>query len=172
MGIMNILLGKLNKKGALAVTQPKTDRLNPGEILVNNGAGPTPQNPGLFGSIEVPQLDQPNFATDEDRERSEAIKKMAKEGEKNAIAVMNNLAAADESAANVEEHFYGPYHGALNNNYKRRLTVKGADMTRLHKTRIHQANIMNRVNQTSNAANEAIAQIGKKKEEIAEGWWN
>lgn len=172
MGIMNLWLGRLNKSGILAETQPHTHRLNPGEILVNNGAGPTPQNPGLYQSIDVPQLQCPSFASKADRERSEQIKNMAKEGETNAIAVMKNLAAADTSAVAVEEYYYGTYRENLADNNKRRTTLKAADMARLHNVRVHQAKATHKVNQASITANEAIAQIRQKKQEIAKSWGN
>ena len=161
-----------NKSGSLAVTQPYTDRLNPGLILVDNGFGPTPQNPGDYRSINVPQLQCPNFATKADREKSEQIKNMAKEGETNAIAVMKNLAAADSSAVAVEEYYYGTYRENLTDNHKRRTTLKAADMARLHSVRVHQAKATNKVNQASISANEAIAQIRQKKQEIAKSWGN
>ena len=170
MTIMNKILGIINKSGALREFKPYNDSLNPGLILNNNGAGPTPQNPGLYQSIDVPQLQFPSFASKADREKSEQIKNMAKEGETNAIAVMKNLAAADTSAVAVEEYYYGTYRENLTDNNKRRTTLKAADMARLHSVRVHQAKATNKVNQASIAAKEAIAQIGKKKKEIAENW--
>lgn len=170
MGIMNLWLGRLNKSGILAETQPHTHRLNPGEILVNNGAGPTPQNSGLYQSINVPQLQCPNFATKAEKERSEEIKNIAKEGAADAIAVMKNLAAADKFAVEAEEHYYGTYRQTLTENYQARIKLKAGDMTRLHKVRVHQAKATNKVNQASISANEAIAKIGQKKKEIAENW--
>lgn len=172
MSIMNKLLGMLNKSGALGEFKPYNDGLNPGLILNNNGAGPTPQNPGLYQSIDVPQLQCPSFASKTDRERSEQIKNMAKEGEVNAIAVMKNLAAADSSAVAVEEYYYGAYRENLADNHKRRTTVKAADMARLHKVRVHQAKATDKVNQASISAKEAIAQIRQKKQEIAKSWGN
>lgn len=172
MSIMNKLLGIINKSGALGEFKPYSDGLNPGLILNNNGAGPTPQNPGDYRSIDVPQLQFPSFASKADRERSEQIRKMAKEGEVNAKAVMENLAAADTSAVAVEEYYYGAYREKLTDNNKRRTTIKASDMARLHKARVHQAKATNKVNQASISANEAIAQIRHKKQEIAKSWGN
>ena len=170
MGFMNWWLGKLNKSGPLAVTKPITDNISAGLALVDSGSGPTPQNPGLYQSIDVPQLQCPNFASKADRKKSEQIRKMAKDGETNAIAVMNNLAAADKSAVKVEKHYYGPYRQTLADNYKERIKVKAGDMKRLHKTRVYQANTIHGVNQASNSANDAIARIGQKKKEIENDW--
>lgn len=167
---MNKLLGILNKSGPLAVTKPITDNISPGLALVDSGSGPTPQNPGDYSSINVPQLQNPNFADENARKWSEEVKQKAKEGKKNAIAVMNNLAAADQLATETEEHYYGDYREALATNYKRRTTAKSNDMKRLHSVRVHQANTVHKVNQASISANEAIAQIGQKKKEIAENW--
>lgn len=172
MTIMNKLLGILNKKGSLAETQPYTDRLNPGSILVDNGSSPTPQNPGEYSSINVPQLQCPIFATKADREKSEHIKNMAKDGKTNAIAVMNNLAAADKFAVETEEYYYGTYRQTLTENYNQRIDVKARDMANMHKLRIRQAKATDKVNQASIAANEAIAQIRQKKQEIAKSWGN
>ena len=170
MGIMNWWLGKLNKSGPLAATKPITDNISAGLALVNNGSGPTPQNPGDYSSINVPQLQNPNFADENARKWSEEVKQKAKEGKKNAIAVMNNLAAADQLATETEEYYYGDYREALATNYKRRTTAKSNDMKRLHTVRVHQANTIYKVNQASTSASEAIAQIGQKKKEIAENW--
>ena len=170
MTIMNKLLGIINKSGPLAATKPITDNISPGLALVNSGSGPTPQNPGEYRSINVPQLQNPNFADENARKWSEEVKQKAKEGKKNAIAVMNNLAAADQLATETEEYYYGDYREALATNYKRRTTAKSNDMKRLHTVRVHQANTIYKVNQASIAAKEAIAQIGKKKKEIAEHW--
>ena len=170
MSIMNKILGIINKSGALGEFKPYNDSLNPGLILNNNGAGPTPQNPGEYRSINVPQLQNPNFADENARKWSEDVKQQAKEGKKNAIAVMNNLAAADQLATETEEYYYNDYREAITTNYKRRTTAKTNDMKRLHTVRVHQANTIYKVNQASIAAKEAIAQIGKKKKEIAENW--
>ena len=170
MTIMNKLLGIINKSGPLAATKPITDNISPGLALVNSGSGPTPQNPGEYRSINVPQLQNPNFADENARKWSEDVKQQAKEGKKNAIAVMNNLAAADQLATETEEYYYNDYREALTTNYKRRTTAKTNDMKRLHTVRVHQANTIYKVNQASIAAKEAIAQIGKKKKEIAENW--
>ena len=170
MGIMNWWLGKLNKSGPLAATKPITDNISPGLALVNSGSGPTPQNPGDYSSINVPQLQNPNFPDENARKWSEEVKQKAKEGKKNAIAVMNNLAAADQLATETEEYYYGDYREALATNYKRRTTAKSNDMKRLHTVRVHQANTIYKVNQASTSAREAIAQIGQKKKEIAEHW--
>ena len=169
---MNKILGAINKSGSLAETQPYTDRLNPGSILLDNGSGPTPQNPGLYQSIDVPQLECPSFASKADRERSEQIKDMAKEGKTNAIAVMNNLAAADKFAVETEEYYYGTYRQTLTENYQERIKLKAGDMSRLHKVRVHQAKATDKVNQASISAKEAIAQIRQKKQEIAKSWGN
>ena len=170
MTIMNKLLGIINKSGPLAATKPITDNISPGLALVNSGSGPTPQNPGDYSSINVPQLQNPNFADENARKWSEEVKQKAKEGKKNAIAVMNNLAAADQLATETEEYYYGDYREALATNYKRRTTAKSNDMKRLHTVRVHQANTIYKVNQASTSAREAIAQIGQKKNEIAENW--
>ena len=170
MGIMNWWLGKLNKSGPLAVTKPITNNISPGLALVDCGSGPTPQNPGNYNSINVPQLQNPNFADENAKKWSEEVKQKAKEGKKNAIAVMNNLAAADQLATETEEHYYGDYREALTGNYKRRTTAKSNDMKRLHGVRVHQANTVYKVNQASIAANEAIAKIYEKKKEIADNW--
>ena len=170
MTIMNKLLGIINKSGPLAAPKPITDNISPGLALVNSGSGPTPQNPGEYRSINVPQLQNPNFADENARKWSEDVKQQAKEGKKNAIAVMNNLAAADQLATETEEYYYNDYREAITTNYKRRTTAKTNDMKRLHTVRVHQANTIYKVNQASIAAKEAIAQIGKKKKEIAENW--
>ena len=170
MTIMNKLLGIINKSGPLAATKPITDNISPGLALVNSGSGPTPQNPGDYSSINVPQLQNPNFPDENARKWSEEVKQKAKEGKKNAIAVMNNLAAADQLATETEEYYYGDYREALATNYKRRTTAKSNDMKRLHTVRVHQANTIYKVNQASTSAREAIAQIGQKKKEIAEHW--
>ena len=172
MSIMNRLLGAINKSGSLAETQPYTDRLNPGSILLDNGAGPTPQNPGLYQSIDVPQLQRPSFASKADKEKSEEIKNMAKEGKTNAIAVMNNLAAADKFAVETEEYYYGTYRQTLAENYNQRIDAKARDMANMHKVRVKQAKATDRVNQASISASEAIAQIRQKKQEIAKSWGN
>ena len=172
MGIMNLWLGRLNKSGILAETQPHTHRLNPGEILVNNGSSPTPQNPGLYQSIDVPQLQCPSFASKADKEKSEEIKNMAKEGKTNAITVMNNLAAADKFAMETEEYYYGTYRQTLAENYNQRIDIKARDMASMHKVRVKQAKVLDKVNQASISASEAIAQIRQKKQEIAKSWGN
>lgn len=172
MTIMNKILGIINKSGVLGELKPYNDSLNPGLILVNNGAGPTPQNPGLYQSIDVPQLERPNFASKADRERSEQIRKMAKEGAADAITVMKNLAAADKFAVEAEEYYYGTYRQTLAENYNQRIDVKARDMANMHKVRVRQAKATDKVNQASNSANEAIAKIGQKKQEIAASWGN
>ena len=167
---MNWWLGKLNKSGPLAVTKPITDNISPALALVDSGSGPTPQNPGDYRSINISQMERPNFASKADRKQSEQIRKIAKDGETNAIAVMNNLAAADKSAVKVEKYYYGTYRQILTDNYKERIKAKAGDMKRLHKTRVYQANTIHGVNQASSSANDAIARIGQKKKEIENDW--
>ncbi|NES64215.1 MAG: hypothetical protein F6K24_02570 [Okeania sp. SIO2D1] len=172
MSIMNWWLGKINKSGVLAQTKPHTHKIYPELSITAPDNIPTPQNPGSYHSISTPQLDKPDFCTAEAKQWSEEIKLQAKEGKVNAIAVMNNLQSADEYAVDVEEYFYGDYRKGLANNYKRRVSAKASDMRRMHGLRTHQEKTLYGVRNADKAANEAILEVGKKKEEIAESWWD
>lgn len=173
MGVMNWWVGKISRTQAAVngSNLPTQHNINPALALTSSHL-PTPQSPGDYSSISIPQLPSPDFCSDEDREIAAQIRIQASQGKKNAILVMNDLLRADEFAAEVEEHYYGPYREGLVTNYKRRVGAKTGDMKRLHKTRVFQQNAVSSVEKARDNANRAISEVRSQRQIIAASWNN